>query len=59
MLKQAIKNREFHPVEEIVSAFHELWSRVISEVLQSVFFNWGERFEYVTEHNGEYYIKPH
>jgi histone-lysine N-methyltransferase SETMAR len=28
MLKQAIKDREFHAVEEIVSAFHEVWSQV-------------------------------
>jgi histone-lysine N-methyltransferase SETMAR len=59
MLKQAIKNRVFHAVEEIVSAFHEVWSQVISEDLQSVFLNLIERFEYVIEHNWEYYINPH
>jgi hypothetical protein len=42
MLKQAIKDREFHAVEEIVSAFHEGWSQVTSEDLQSVFFHWIE-----------------
>jgi transposase len=39
MLKQAIKDREFHAVEEIPSAFHEVSSQVTSEDLQSVFFN--------------------
>jgi hypothetical protein len=46
MLKQAIRDWEFHTVEEIVSAFHEVWSQVTSEDLQSVFFNWIERLEY-------------
>jgi transposase len=59
MLKQAIKDREFHAIEEIVSAFHEVWSQVTSEGLQSVFLNWIERFEYVIEHDLEYYINPH
>jgi hypothetical protein len=42
MLKQAIKDREFHAIEEIVSAFLEVWSLVTSEGLQSIFFNWIE-----------------
>jgi hypothetical protein len=59
MLKQTIKDREFHAVEEIVSAFHEVWSQVTSEGLQSVFFNLIERFEYVIEYDCEYYINLH
>jgi hypothetical protein len=39
MLKQAIKDREFHAVEDIVSAFREIWSQGTSEDLQPVFFN--------------------
>jgi hypothetical protein len=42
MLKQAIKDREFHAVEETASAFQEVGSQVTSEDLQSVFFNWIE-----------------
>jgi hypothetical protein len=56
MLKQAVKDREFHAVQEIESAFHEIWSQVISESLNSVFFNWTEQLEYVIKHDGEYYI---
>jgi hypothetical protein len=39
MIKKAIKDREFHAVEEILSAFHEVWSQVTSEDLQSAFFH--------------------
>jgi hypothetical protein len=59
MLKHAIKDREFHAVEEIVSAFHDVWSQLISDDLQSVFFNWIERIEYVIEHAWEYCINTH
>jgi hypothetical protein len=59
MLKQAIKDREFHAIEEIVSVFHEVWSQVTSEDLQSIFFNWIERLEYIIVHDGEYYINLH
>jgi hypothetical protein len=39
--------------------FHEVWSQVTSEDLQSVFLNWTEQFEYVIEHDGEYYLNLH
>jgi hypothetical protein len=39
MLKQTIKDREFHAVEVNVSIFHEIWSQATSEDLQSAFFN--------------------
>jgi hypothetical protein len=53
MLKQAIKRREFHAVEDVVSGFCEVWSRVTSEDLQSACFNWIGRVEYVIEHDWE------
>jgi hypothetical protein len=56
MLKYQIKDRAFRATEKILSAIRDLWSEVISDQLQSVFFNWMRRFEYVIEHEGEYYI---
>jgi hypothetical protein len=59
MLKQKMKDRELSGVEEIMNAVQEIWREVTLERLQSVFFNWIERFEYVIEHNVEYYINSH
>jgi hypothetical protein len=59
MLKQKMKDREFSGVEEITNAVQEIWREVTLERLQSVFFNWIERLEYVIEHDGEYYINTH
>jgi hypothetical protein len=54
-----VKDREFSAVEEIMNAMQEIWREVTLERLQSVFFNWIERLEYVIEHDGQYYINPH
>jgi hypothetical protein len=59
MLKQKMKDREFSGVEEIMNAVQEIWREVTLERLQSIFFNWIERLEYVIEHDWEYYINPH
>jgi hypothetical protein len=59
MLKQKMKDREFSGVEGIMNAVQEIWREVTLERFQSVFFNWIERFEYVIEHDREYYINPH
>jgi hypothetical protein len=59
MLKQKMKDREFSGVEEIINAVQEIWREVTLERLQSVFFNWIERFEYAIEHDKEYYINAH
>jgi hypothetical protein len=59
MLKQKMKDCEFSGVEEIMNAVQEIWREATLERLQSVFFNWIERFEYVIEHDVEYYINPH
>jgi hypothetical protein len=59
MLKQKMKDREFCGVKEIMNAVQEIWREVTLERLQSVFFNWIERLEYVIEHDWEYYINPH
>jgi hypothetical protein len=59
MLKQKMKDREFSGVEEIMNAVQEIWREVTLQRLQSVFFNWIERLEYVIEHDLEYYTNPH
>jgi hypothetical protein len=59
MLKQKMKDREFSGVEEMMNAVQEIWREVTLERLQSVFFNWIERLEYVIAHDWEYYINPH
>jgi hypothetical protein len=59
MLKQKIKDREFSGVEEIMNAVQEIWREVALERLQSVFFDWIERFEYIIEHDRKYYINTH
>jgi hypothetical protein len=56
MLKQKMKDHEFSGVEEIMNAVQEIWREMTLERLHSVFFNWIERFEYVIEHDWEYYI---
>jgi hypothetical protein len=55
MLKQKMKDREFSGVEEIMKAVQEIWREVTLERLQSIFFNWIGRLEYVIEHDGEDY----
>jgi hypothetical protein len=44
MLKQKIKDRVFQMVEEIMIAVHKVWDELTLDDLQSVFFNWIERF---------------
>jgi hypothetical protein len=55
MLKGRIKDRPFRAIEEIITAVHRVWSEVTLDDLQSVFFNWMERIEYVIDHEWEYY----
>jgi hypothetical protein len=45
MLKQKIKDRVFQMVEEIMTAVHRVWDELTLEDIQSVFFNWIERFQ--------------
>jgi hypothetical protein len=54
MLKQNIQDRLFDTTEEIMMAIRKVWSEVTFEDLQSVFFNWIQRVEYVIEHEAEY-----
>jgi hypothetical protein len=44
----------FQTVEEIITIVHR-----VCDDLRSVFFNWIERFEQVSEHKGEDYTNSH
>jgi hypothetical protein len=55
MLKQKIQDRVFDTADEILMAIRKVWSALTFEDLQSVFFDWIQRVEYVIEHEGEYY----
>jgi hypothetical protein len=54
-LKQKIKNRVFQRFEEIMIAVHRIWDELTLDELQSIFFNWIERFERMSKYGGEYY----
>jgi hypothetical protein len=53
-----MKDCEFSGVEAIMNAVQKIWREVTLKRLQSIFFNWIERLEYVIEHDWEYYISP-
>jgi hypothetical protein len=59
MLKKKIQDRVFGTTEEILIAIRNVWSDVTFEDWQSVFFDWIQRVEYVSEHEGEYYLNGH
>jgi hypothetical protein len=45
----------FQTIEEIMTAVDREWDELTLDDLQSVFFNWIERLEWVSEHEREYY----
>jgi hypothetical protein len=59
MLKKNIKDRVFQVVEEVITAVHRVWDDLTLDDLQSVFFNWIERFEWVIDHGRDYYTNGH
>jgi hypothetical protein len=50
ILKQKTKDLVFQTVEEIIITFHRVWHELTLNDLQSVFFNWIERFEWFNKH---------
>jgi hypothetical protein len=56
MFKQKTQDRVFDTTEEILEAIRNVCSEVAFEDLQSVFFDWIQRVEYVIEHEREYYV---
>jgi hypothetical protein len=57
--KQKIQDHVFDTTEEILMAIRNVWSEVTFEDLQSIFFDWIQRVEYVIEHEVEYYVNWH
>jgi histone-lysine N-methyltransferase SETMAR len=55
-LKQNIQDRVFDTTEEILMAIRNVWSEVTFDDLQSVFFDWIQRVEYVIEHEEKYCV---
>jgi hypothetical protein len=56
MLKQKIHDRVFDTTEVTLMAIRNIWSEVTFEDLQSVFFDWSQRVEYVIKDDREYYV---
>jgi hypothetical protein len=45
--------------DNLEDKLREVWLSVSEDVLQSVFHEWMGQLEWVREHKGQYYIKPH
>jgi transposase len=55
MLKRKIKDRVFQVVERIITAVYMVWDELTLEELESILFNWIERFEWPIEHEEKYH----
>jgi hypothetical protein len=54
MLKEILKDREFHSHDEIEEAITMAWNGLTFDEVQSVFHNWMNRLRWVIENGGEY-----
>jgi hypothetical protein len=54
MLKEILKDREFHSHDEIEEAITMDWSNLTFDDVQSVFQNWMNRLRWLIENGGEY-----
>jgi hypothetical protein len=52
-----MKDREFHPHDEIEEAIRVAWNDLTFEDVQSVFYNWMRRLALVIENEGEYILE--
>jgi hypothetical protein len=52
-----MKGMEFSTEDQIVSAITTIWQDVTFDTLQSVFQEWIQQLNWVTENNGEYYFE--
>jgi hypothetical protein len=57
--QRATKNQLITDDSDLENKLRDIWERVSRGVLQSTFFEWTERLEWVIEYEGEYYINPH
>jgi hypothetical protein len=54
MLKGILKDREFHPYDEIEEAITMAWNDLTFDEIQSALHNWTNRLRWVMENGGEY-----
>jgi hypothetical protein len=54
MLKEILKDREFHSHDEIEEAITIAWNDITFDEVQSVFHNWMNRLRWVIENGREY-----
>jgi hypothetical protein len=52
-----VKDREFHPHEEIEEVITVAWNDLTFEVVQSISYDWMRRLAWVIEHEGEYILQ--
>jgi hypothetical protein len=57
--KEQLKDQLITDESELEYKFTDIWEHVSRDALQSVFFEWMERLEWVIEHEGDYDINPH
>jgi hypothetical protein len=53
LLKEIMKDREFHSHEEIDEAITVAWNDLTFETVQSIFYDWMRRLASVIEHERE------
>jgi hypothetical protein len=56
--KEQLKDQPITDESHLEDKLTDIWERVSRDVLQSVFFEWMERLEWVIEHEAGYYINP-
>jgi hypothetical protein len=54
MLKEILKDREFHSHDEIEEAIMMAWNDLTFDGVQSFFHNWVNQLRWVIENGGEY-----
>jgi hypothetical protein len=57
--KEQLKDQLIMDKSDLEDKLTDIWECVSRDVLQSIFFEWLERLEWVLEHEGDYYINPH
>jgi hypothetical protein len=53
--KEQLKDRLITDESDLEDKLTDIWGHISRDVLQSVFFEWMERLEWVIEHEGDYY----
>jgi histone-lysine N-methyltransferase SETMAR len=57
--KEQMKDQVVEDEDDLEDKLTEVWEHVTEDVLQSVFYEWIARLEWVIAHGGEYYLNPH